>query len=61
MLGAMFSVDETWPNIATHDVLCPDKVCRRSFISPDMMSAQMLDQKLDRLHKAEQVRCVCNI
>ena len=52
MLGEMFDHDQTSPNIAKHDVRCPNKVCKRSNISPNIMSDQMLHQMLDRLHRA---------
>ena len=51
MLGEMFDLDQTSPNITKHNVRCPDKVCKRPSISPHMTSDQVLDQKLDRLHK----------
>ena len=51
MLGEMFDLDQTSPNIAKHDVRSPNKVCKRSNISPNMMLDQMLGEMLDRLHK----------
>ena len=51
MLGQMHDLDETSPNIAEGNVRCPDKVCKRSNILPDMVSDEMLDQMLDRLHR----------
>ena len=51
MLGEMFDLDQTSPNIAKHDVKSPNKVCKRSNISPNMMLGQMLGEMLDRLHK----------
>ena len=51
MLGEMFDLDQTSPNIAKHDVRNPNKVCKRSNISPNMMLGQMLGEMLDRLHK----------
>ena len=50
MLGEMFDLDQTSSNIAKH-VRCPNKVCKRSNISPNMMLDQMLGEMLDRLHK----------
>ena len=47
MLGEMFHLDQRSPNIAKHDTRFPDKVCKRPNISSDMISDQMLDQKLD--------------
>ena len=51
MLGEMFDLDQTSPNIAKHDVRSPNKVCKRSNISPNMMLDQVLGEMLDRLHK----------
>ena len=51
MLGKMFDLDQTSPNITKHDVRSPNKVCKRSNISPNMMLDQMLGEMLDRLHK----------
>ena len=51
MLGEMFDLDQTSPNIAKHDVRSPNKVCKRSNISPNMMLGQMLGEMLDRLHR----------
>ena len=51
MLGEMFDLDQTSPNIAKHDVRSPNKVCKRSNISPNMMLCQMLGKMLDRLHR----------
>ena len=51
MLGQMFDLDQTSPNITKHDVRSPNKVCKRSNISPNMMLDQMLGEMLDRLHK----------
>ena len=51
MLGEMFDLDQTSPNITKHDVRSPNKVCKRSNISPNMMLDQMLGEMLDRLHK----------
>ena len=51
MLGEIFDLDQTSPNIAKHDVRSPNKVCKRSNISPNMMLGQMLGEMLDRLHK----------
>ena len=48
MLGEMFDLDQTSPNITKHDARCPDKVCKRSNISPDMISDQILDPMLVR-------------
>ena len=50
MLGEMFDLDQTSPNIAKHDVRSPNKVCKRSNILPSMMLDQMLGEMLDRLH-----------
>ena len=47
----MFDLDQTSPNITKHDVRSPNKVCKRSNISPNMMLDQMLGEMLDRLHK----------
>ena len=47
MLGEMFDLDQTSPNITKHDVRSPIKVCKRS----NMMLDQMLGEMLDRLHK----------
>ena len=44
MLGEMFDLDQTSPNIAKHDVRSPSKVCKRSNISPNMMLGQMLGE-----------------
>ena len=51
MLGEMFDLDQTSPNIAKHDVRSPNKVCKGSNISPNMMLGQMLGEMLDRLHR----------
>ena len=40
MLGEMFDLDQTSPNIAKHDARSPNKVCKRSNISPNMTFAQ---------------------
>ena len=52
MLGQMFDLDETSPFIAPYKGRCPDKMCKRSKIVPDIMLDQMLDQMLDGLHRA---------
>ena len=49
MLGEVFDFDQVSLNIAKHNVRCPDTGCKRSTISPDMMSDQMLDQKVGSL------------
>ena len=51
MLGEMFDLYQTSPNITKHDVRSPNKECKRSNISPNMMLGQMLGEMLDRLHK----------
>ena len=51
MLGEMFDLDQTSPNITKYDVRSPNKVCKRSNISPNMMLDKMLGEMLDRLHK----------
>ena len=51
ILGEMFDLDQTSPNITKHDVWSPNKVCKRSNISPNMMLDRMLGEMLDRLHK----------
>ena len=48
MLGEMFDLDQTSPNITKHDVRSPNKVCKRSNISPNMMLDQMFGEMLDR-------------
>ena len=50
MLDEMFDLDQALPNIAKHNVRCPDKVCKLS----NIMSDQMLDQLLDRFYRALQ-------
>ena len=51
LLGEMFYLEETLPKNTKHNVRYPDKVCKRSNISLEMISDQVLDQKLDRMHK----------
>ena len=46
MLGEVFDFDQVSLNIAKHNVRCPDRGCKRSNISPYMMSYQMLEQKV---------------
>ena len=59
MLGEMFDLDQTSPNITKHDVRSPNKVCKRSNISPNMMLDQMLGEMLDRLHKPLVIQMEC--
>ena len=52
MLDQAFDRDQISPNIAKHNVRCPDKACILSNTLPNMELVQILDQMLDRLHKA---------
>ena len=51
MVGEMFDLGQTSPNIAKHDVRSPNKVCKRSNIPPNTILDQILGEMLDRLRK----------
>ena len=48
--GEMSDLDQTSSNIVKHNVWCPKKVRKQPKISPEMISNQMIGQKLVRLH-----------
>ena len=51
MLVKKFVLDQTSPNTAKYKLRYSEKVCKRCYISPDMMSDQLLYQTLDYLLK----------